>query len=76
MRVAKKESLGFERVEQVHEHAVVGAHQLGQFALATGPVGQQVEDAQLARLQIVLGENLADVALFRREWKARSRFGS
>jgi len=53
----------FERVEQGDEDAVIDPHQGRQLALADrAAVGQEVEDAELARLELVLGERLADMA--------------
>jgi hypothetical protein len=50
--LALDQPFGLERVEQVDQHAVVDAHQLGQLALAEGPaVGQQVQDAELSGLE-------------------------
>jgi hypothetical protein len=60
--LALDQAILFERVKQVHENAVVDPHELGQLALADRtPVVQQVKDAQVSRLEIVLGEHRADM---------------
>ena len=61
--LALDEPRGFQWVEQTDEDAVVDAHELGQLPLPDrAAVMQQVEDAQLAWLEVVLGEHLPDVA--------------
>jgi hypothetical protein len=61
--LALDESRGFQRVEEVDEDAVVDPHQVGELTLSDGAaVGEEVEDAELAWLEVVLGEDVANAA--------------
>jgi methylmalonyl-CoA mutase N-terminal domain/subunit len=62
--LALDQALVLERIEQVHQHALVDGHQLPELALPDRrPVGEQIEDPQLPRVEIVPREHLTQ-----KEW--------
>ena len=61
--LAPDQPLVLERIQQVHEDAVVDPHEFSQLALADGtPVVEQIQNPQLARLQAVSRQDFPDMA--------------